>query len=635
MNFTIFLDFIENIAMFTVLILFIIIISNKLSIKQPIKNIVFGIFFSILAIFSMHLSIIFTDGVIYDARFIITSFSGFLGGPISGVITIIASSLFRASLGGVGATAGIIGIVLSGAFGIFLNQFKNDTKRDLTYFSIYGILLSIICVSIFFMVPLPKDQMKQLTLQVLSTIPITTIFATIVIGMVIEHENNLRHIIKRIHSEKEQSEFLAYNDKLTGLPNRASVLTNIKKLISEKTSFHIAFMDLDNFKVINDTHGHSIGDEVLVTFANQLTISLTGKNGYCGRIGGDEFVLILIGHTRVECNTFFKTFIKTLQKTFILSKITTRINASIGIAKYPEDAKDISTILKCADIVMYQAKKTYGSSYRFYENEMYENFERKVKIEEYLRTSDFESEFFIHLQPYFVTGNLIPIGFEALLRWKHPILGNVSPSEFIPIAESIGSFASLGRHVIEKSCYSINKLQIAHNRKYNISINTSSCELLSKGYVEFLVDTIRKYNLQNSQVELDISERTITQKNDLIIKKLSMLQHEKFMISLDDFGIGLSALQILKELSFDTVKIGRSFVHLAQDNQIDKQILSGIISTINIFDSKIVAKGIENKEQYENISHNNIDYVQGYYTGYPEDLPSLIIKYNPLNEDLN
>ncbi len=634
MDFTIFLNFIENIAMFTVLILFFIIITNKLAINQVVKNIIFGIFFSMIAIFSMHLSIIFTDGVMYDARFIITAFSGFLGGPISGIITIIASSLFRMYLGGVGAISGIIGIILSGIFGIILYLFKNETKRDLSYFAFYGVLLSIICVSIFFMIPLPKEQMKELSLQILSTIPITTIFATIVIGTVVEHENNLNRIIIKIHNEKEQSEFLAYNDKLTSLPNRASVLSSINNLIIKKISFHIAFIDLDNFKDINDTHGHSIGDEVLVLFSSQLTISLAGKNGYCGRIGGDEFVLVLIGHSKKECATFFKSLSNTLRKPFNLSSITTRINASIGIAKYPKDAKDISTLLKCADIVMYQAKKTYGTSYKFYEKDMYEKFERKVKIEKYLRTCDIESEFFIHLQPYFVAGNLIPVGFESLLRWNHPILGDVSPAEFIPIAESIGFFVKLGKYVIDRSCYSINKLQLAHDRKYSISINTSSCELLSKGYVEFLINTIRKYNLNNTQVELEISERIIAQKSDVILEKLEMLQHEKIMISLDDFGIGLSAIQILRELSFDTVKIGRSFVYLAQNNQIDKQILSGLISTLNIFDSKIVAKGIENEEQYENITNNNIDYIQGYYTGYPEDLTSLINKYNSLDKKL-
>ncbi|MCK5812195.1 MAG: EAL domain-containing protein [Clostridiales bacterium] len=634
MDFTIFLEFIENISMFTMLILFVIIISNKLSIKQSIKNVIFGIFFSMIAIFSMHLSNVFTDEVMYDARYIIISFSGFLGGPISGIITIITSSLFTMYLGGVGVLANIIGIILSGAFGIFLSFFKSETKRDFLYFSFYGVLLSIICVSIFFIIPLPKEDIKTLTLQVLSTIPITTIFATIIIGTVMEHENNLRRVIKKIHIEKEQNEFLAYNDKLTGLPNRASVLKNISNLISKKVSFHIAFIDLDGFKLINDTHGHLIGDEILIAFANQLSLGITGKNAYCGRIGGDEFVLVLIGHSAKECDEFFTSFIKILKKTYKLSKITTKINASIGIAKYPEDAKDMSTILKCADIVMYQSKKTYGTNYMYYEKDMYINFERKVKIEEYLKTSDIESEFSIHLQPYFIAKNPIPVGFEAFLRWKHPILGYIPPSEFIPIAESIGYFENLGRYVIDRACYSINKLQLAHNREYSISINTSSCELLSIGYVEFLIDTIRKYNLKNSQVELEISESIISQKSDVVIEKLEMLQHEKIMISLDNFGIELSAIQILRELSFDTVKIGRSFVYLAQNSQIDKQILSGILSTINIFDSKIVAKGIENEEQYKNITHNDVDYIQGYYTGYPEDLSSLINKYRSLDKEL-
>ncbi|MBN2851527.1 MAG: EAL domain-containing protein, partial [Clostridia bacterium] len=607
-------------------VFFLLILLGNINLSQRARNIFIGIFFSLLIFISVSLFTGF-DSMLFDSRFWLVSFAGFLGGPIGGGIAILIASVCSFFIGNYLAVPMIGGIILSGVIGIYLYSMKNKVTPKILFFAVYGIILSIIGSLVYFVISMVDPNAGFTIISVISVFPITTIVATVILGTILDHEISLDSKLSKISSEKTRNEELAFNDKLTNIPNRNAVIEKLKKLLNDKAPFFIAFMDLDNFKLINDTHGHAIGDEVLIAFSSMLKKQIEGRNAFCGRLGGDEFVIVLIAHTKPDCIDFFEAFVEDLTIPFQLEKLKALVNASVGIASYPEDASDLSSILKRADIVMYESKKSYGSNYTFYEKEMFYPFERKLKIEDRLRIADIESEFFIHLQPQISVSDSIPTGFEALLRWNNPALGHISPNEFIPIAESVGYISNLGKHVIDRACFSLNKLQEKHQREYKISINTSMYELSESGYIEFLMNTLKKYKIKPELFELEITERIMLEMDALIYDKINMLQKLGIKIALDDFGIGLSSIQLLKKVKFDTVKIDKEFVQILDKSDEDKKILAVIVDMLSVFKVNIIAEGVETTEQFNNIFKNKIKTVQGYYTGKPEDLYTLLERF--------
>lgn len=625
MDYNTFLKFFENISMFTLLTLIIVVFLMKLKIKENYKKILFGLYFTIVSIGAMVVPIEVSKGIIFDARFLLTAFSGYIGGPISGGITILLVSLYRIKIGGMGTLPGLIGIVSSGVIGVLSYQFTKKTKKNVRYFIIFGTFTAIATIGPFVLNPLPRDIWWAIALKLIYTIPFTTVVASCVIGLTIEHEVHLNKLLNIIKKEKEVSDHLAYYDKLTKAPNRNSVISRMNQLMSDNIPFYITFIDLDNFKSVNDTHGHDVGDEILIAFAAVLEKFVNEGNSFYGRVGGDEFVIGFINHTKDECNDVLKKLVDAIDNPFILSKISTRMYASMGVAMFPNDANTLSDLFKLADIVMYECKSFFGTIYKFYENRMFEAFERQLKIEEYLRKANIEKEFSICLQPQMCIDCNEPSGFEALLRWKNPVLGNISPYEFIPIAESVGYISNLGKFVIERACDSINQLNKAHNKKYSITINTSSYELSNPHYTKYLQSIINKYDLDYKFVEVEITERIIIEMNEVMHENIRQLSDLGIRIALDDFGTGLSSIQSLKKLAFSTVKIDKEFIQ--NTSSFDKQLLSSMIAMLKVFNVDIIAEGVETKAQYTNIVNNNINIIQGYYTGKPMDLKLALTKY--------
>jgi len=627
MNFTPLINFLENIALFTILSLFVIIFLNKLSLKPYITSIIYGIFFAIISFMAMFFSTEFSKGIIFDARFILTAFSGFLGGPISGIITIIFVSFMRLHIGGTGTLAGITAIILSGILGIYYNKKKKVSSPSVFYFAIFGFFISIATIAPVILNPVSAALKLKIFINLLSIVPFSTIISSCIIGFSIAHEAKLNEVLKKVNMEKQHSDHLAFHDKLTSLPNRAYIMSKLKLLITSNIPFYISFLDLDNFKLVNDKHGHDIGDEVLISFSNLISSHLEGINSFYGRLGGDEFVIILLAHTKSECEQVFSQLKTKLEIPFQLSSMQTRINVSIGISSFPNDTTTLVNLLKYADIVMYECKKDFGTVYKFYQKDMFIQFERKLDIENSLRNADISDEFFIHFQPLISTTSNSPIGFEALLRWDNPLLGSISPYEFIPIAEDIGYITILGQFVIEQSMMAIKKLEIAHNKKYSIAINTSSYELSNIDYSKYLIGMLEKYDINPTQIEVEITERIILEMNNTISKNIEDLKSVGIRFALDDFGTGLSSVQSLKHLAFDIVKIDKEFIQIENQNILDKNLLNIIIDLLKIFDVKIVAEGVETKLQYDNIVNKGITIIQGYYTGRPESLDTIIKKY--------
>jgi len=637
MNFTAFLDFLENIALFTLLSLFIVILLGKLSLKPLLKNILFGLYFSAISIFAMFSATELSEGIIFDSRFLLAAFSGYIGGPLSGLITIVITSIVRLNIGGIGAIAGCIGIVSSGLLGILYYLYiKTKIKnKNLLYFALFGLLISIATLLIFLLIPISLEKKAYIFTELIYIIPLATIVASCVIGITIEHEAKLNLLLTTIKTEKQQSDYLAFHDKLTSIANRAAIMSTTNNLIKKKKSFYMALLDLDNFKMINDTHGHNIGDEILVAFADRIKVYLEPYNSFCGRLGGDEFIILLIGYNKSECENIFKSLKDNLDEPFILSTMTTRINASIGISHFPNDTQILMELLKYSDIVLYESKKNYGTNFMFYENPMFLKFERKLLIENSLRSSNIEKEFFVVLQPIvYIDSNIshgYKVGFEILLRWNSPILGTISPYEFIPIAESIGYISNLGKFVINQSFDALSKLIKTHNKEYFISINTSSYELSNVSYVDFFIKTLEQYDISCSSIVIEITERVILKMNDIILKNIKSLKEKGVKLALDDFGTGLSSIQSLKHLPFDYVKIDKEFIQISTSNNNDNDLIHVIIDLLNIFNVDIIAEGVESKDEYNQILSNNIKLVQGYYTGRPADLDFLLSSHQDDN----
>ncbi|MCT8139182.1 EAL domain-containing protein [Anaerobacillus sp. CMMVII] len=420
-------------------------------------------------------------------------------------------------------------------------------------------------------------------------------------------------IMKKNKNLMSEFEYLAYHDSLTGLKNRAKFNDDLSKLMERakrsNDSVGLILFDLDRFKYVNDTLGHYTGDMLLIAVSERLKLSIEGNNWFY-RIGGDEFVIILPGKTEKHCMVVAETILKQFTRSFIIDNHDITITPSIGISLFPDNGKSSEQLFKMADTAMYLAKENGSNDYCFYNKELNETLSRKVKIENDLRKAIEKNQLLLHYQPIVDLQTSKMIGIEALIRWQHPEIGSISPTEFIPIAEETGQIVSIGEWVLKTACTQNLAWQKAGHPSVFVSVNVSVRQFQHSNFIKTVKNVLLETGLDPSYLELEITE-SILQNVKESIKVLKELRDLGVKTGIDDFGTGYSSLHILKELPIDTIKIDKIFIDDVS-NTADHSIVKAIIDIGLNLNLRVIAEGIEQEKQASKLTQFNCTFGQGY-----------------------
>ncbi|WP_139902452.1 ABC transporter substrate binding protein [Clostridium thermarum] len=416
---------------------------------------------------------------------------------------------------------------------------------------------------------------------------------------------------------------LAYHDQLTDLYNRTyfnEVFSAELKDVNTNVSLQaMLFIDTDNFKLINDTLGHSFGDKVLIEVANRLS-SVANSSCTLFRLGGDEFIFyVKQAESRGEIENYARNIINVFSSPLIIEENTINITVSIGISLFPQDGTTLDSLLKCADMAMYKSKEKGKNGYSFFNSTIKDAVITRVVIEKQLKNALEKKEFLLYYQPQIDIRTNEIYGFEALVRWKNEKLGLVPPLQFIGIAEETRFIVPLGEWILESACRFAADLNRRLNSQYRISINISVIQILQENFCQMIMDIIERYKLPNHLLELEITESVIMESPDMIIEKLQFLNGKGIRIALDDFGTGYSSLGYLRNLPINTLKIDKMFIDDIIGDTTKSIITDSIIDLGHKIGVTIVSEGVETQEQLHYLKNNNCDIIQGYY--YSKPLP--------------
>lgn len=413
---------------------------------------------------------------------------------------------------------------------------------------------------------------------------------------------------------------LAFYDSLTGLPNRSLLMERLNFLLAQahrnKHLVGVMFLDLDRFKEINDTLGHSHGDQLLRIVSERL-LTTVRETDIVARLGGDEFVIIFdIVHDETM-TTIAQKILGNLSKPVFLGEQEVVNTCSIGIALYPMDGNDENTLLKNADIAMYEAKQKGRNNYQFFSANMNDKTMARLILESSMRRGLERGEFFLNYQPQIDLESRSVIGFEALLRWQHPEQGLIPPDKFIPVAEESGLIIPLGELVLRMACAQNKTWQEAGFSPVKMAVNLSIRQFQQLKLQANIEEILHETGLDPQYLELEITESCIMENADENIKILRMLKGLGIHLSIDDFGTGYSSLSYLKILPIDRIKIAQSFVRDIITDPDDAAIAQAIIGMAHSMKLKVIAEGVETKEQLDFLCHHTCDEVQGYYFAKP------------------
>ncbi|MEO0574613.1 MAG: EAL domain-containing protein [Pseudomonadota bacterium] len=444
-------------------------------------------------------------------------------------------------------------------------------------------------------------------------------------------------VVRDVTAQKEavsKIHQLAYYDSLTGLPNRQFFSSELRRCMEhcKKTNeqFALLYVDLDHFKRINDTLGHTTGDELLKMVADRLQRCLRASDvlalhdddmdfseGRIARLGGDEFTLIIHGAESVDnIENVANRIIDTLKIPFEFSGHEFVVTPSIGIAIYPSDGEDEETLLKTADVAMYQAKQAGRSGYSFCTETTSVRSLERLDLELDLRRALEAKQFELHYQPKVDVGSWRLVGVEALLRWRHPTRGWISPARIIPIAEDTGLIVPIGRWIISEACRQMAAWSAAGFEPVPVSVNLSSQQFWQDDIASVVEAALGTYDIAAEQLELELTEGVLMRDVKQTREALQLLKHTGVSLAIDDFGTGYSSLAYLRQFPLDALKIDRSFVDdLPQDDA--AAICNAIISMAHSLNLKVVAEGVEDRAQLNYLTQQHCDQIQGYYFSKP------------------
>lgn len=424
-----------------------------------------------------------------------------------------------------------------------------------------------------------------------------------------------------IEQKTKELENIAMYDLLTGLPNRNMLNYQLRKafLNVSRSDGQIAvlFLDLDDFKKVNDSHGHTDGDKLLIQAANRLRSSIRRVDMAC-RFGGDEFVVVL-GHIDNENDAVLvaQEILEAFKEPIKIQNSLFYVSTSIGIAFAPEEMTKSEDLISYADIAMYEAKDDGGAKYHIYHEEMYKKVALRVMMESEVRQALAKNQFSLSLQPQLDAKTKKLYGFEALLRWQHPERGMVSPEDFIPLLENSQHMVELGYWVIRR-CFELCQTFIDKGlTDVRIAINLSAGQFADPHLTPYLTDLLNEFSLEASHFELELTEQTLVKNIDSAIEMMNGLRDVGFSFAIDDFGTGYSSLAYLKKMPVDVIKIDKSFVFGMLENRADYQIIMSTIAMVKNLGLQVIAEGVETSAQLRSLTENDCDIIQGYYFSKP------------------
>ncbi len=431
--------------------------------------------------------------------------------------------------------------------------------------------------------------------------------------------------IKRNVTEKKayekQLDYLAHHDPLTGLPNRLQFSDMLTKCLAQAVRLDqimaVLFLDLDQFKLINDTLGHSLGDLLLKSVSERLQNCIREAD-MIARMGGDEFTVILSNVASTDAvKATTERIVDALGKPYVLAGQELFVTVSIGVGMYPADGTDVETLVKNADSAMYRAKEQGRNNYQFYTNELNEAATERMHLELNLRRAVERNEFVLHYQPRVdvVTGRIIAA--EALVRWRHPEIGLIPPAQFIPLAEETGLIVPISEWVVETACTQNRLWQDKGLDPITIAVNVSARQFRQDGLVEAVKSVLDKTGLAPDYLELELTESVLMHSIDLAVGILGRLKQMGVSISVDDFGTGYSSLTYLKRFPVDSVKIDQSFIRDLTTNPDDAAIARAVIAMSQSLKLNVIAEGVETMEQLMFLRSLECNEIQGYFVSRP------------------
>ena len=461
--------------------------------------------------------------------------------------------------------------------------------------------------------------------------------------------HNINRILERLidkKSEKEKQIYdLAFHDPLTGLQNRRFIMQKLEAITTAEVDTQefnaLIYIDIDKFKALNDTKGHEYGDMLLIEVARRMK-NLVRVVDIVSRFGGDEFVILVQKISEYEEDASAITWEiterirDTLAAPYELNNYVHHSSPSIGICLFNSNHQSAGEIIKCADIAMYQAKQAGGNRRQFFDPEMQKTIEDKVAIQNDLKDAIQSKQLSLHYQLQ-VDENSKPIGAEALIRWQHPVKGNISPVKFIAIAETTDLIIDIGNWVLETALRQLKAWESdSIKNQLTLAVNISAKQFNHPDFIEYISKLISKHKVNSKLLKFELTEGVAVSDIDSVIEKMNVLKDMfGIRISLDDFGTGFSSLSYLKKLPIDQVKIDRSFVRDMTVDQNDASMVKAIVDMAKTFNLEVIAEGVETEEQHEMLAAYGCNFYQGYLFSKPlaiEKFDALLDSFSVVNE---
>ena len=436
-------------------------------------------------------------------------------------------------------------------------------------------------------------------------------------------------MLTEIKSGQENLRRQALTDELTGLPNRRLFADRLRHALAiasrNQTMVALIYLDVDGFKLVNDTLGHSVGDKLLCEIANRLRPRVRASDTFA-RIGGDEFTVVAEGlHDLEGAELIAKDLLAELSTPFSVDGHDLSLTGSLGISIYPNNALDPEQLVRQADTAMYIAKGSGKNKFTVFSSEFGDAVQERMELESQLRGAAHRKELTVHFQPEFEASSHRLVRFEALARWHHPTLGMIPPMKFIPIAEETGLIVPIGLWVMEQACIEACKWQEILGAPIQVAVNVSVVQLMRDDFVDSVIEVLNRTGLNASLLQLELTESVLLPRYQNIARSLSRLRELGVSMAIDDFGTGYSSLSYLQRMPFDFIKLDRSFLTQIARQGHSTATVQSIVNLAHTLDMKVIVEGVENTNELQLVKELGCDELQGYLMGRPTADPVKII----------
>ncbi len=415
---------------------------------------------------------------------------------------------------------------------------------------------------------------------------------------------------------KQKLHDMAYYDQLTGLRNELSLQEDMAKVIEVNDRFAMIFIDVDNFKYVNDALGHVFGNKVLKAITDLLT-GLMEKNCSLYRLGGDKFIILFGGNDLIDLEDFAVNILKGFKNPIMVDDKTFYYTVSVGVALYPEHGRNMMELIMCSEIALTKAKESGKNRIVIYNEPMKTSVHEWIDTEKYLRNALAKSEFELYFQPQLdVAANEI-YGFEALIRWRNDEMGFIMPNKFLKVAEDTHMIIPIGEWVLRNACIFLKRLQQEGFPNKSVSVNVSRMQILQDDFVENVMEYIEMADIDPHNLEIEVSEIILMESYDVVSDKLNTLKHKGIKVALDNFGKGYSALNYLHRLPITTLKIDRTYSDIIAYGENSRMLTDFMVQVGKSANLHIVGEGVETKEQFDYLASLGCNRLQGYYVSRP------------------